>query len=820
MSVIGIDFGNESCFVAVAKAGGIETIANDYSLRATPSCVAFTEKNRILGVAAKNQQVTNMKNTICNFKRLLGRKFNDPHTQNELLMSPNNIEQLPNGGVGFRVNYLGQEHVFSPEQLTAMLFTKLKDTSASALQTQINDCVITVPFYFTNAERKALLDAAQIAGLNVLRLMNETTATALSYGFYRTDLPAENEKARNVIFVDCGHSCIQVSACAFNKSKLKMLAASSEQLGGRDFDYYLAEHFSNEFVTKYKIDPRTNKRAWVRLLAEVEKLKKQMSANNTKLPLGIECFMNDIDVSSTMQRGDFEQMCAGLFKRVEETFKKCLKDSKLSLDDIHSVEVVGGSSRIPAIKQLIEQIFGKPASTTLNQDEAVSRGAALQCAIMSPAVRVREFGVTDIQNYPVKISWDGEGGHGHGEMEVFPAYHAAPFSRLLSLYRREPFNVQISYADPKTLPYPDTYIGHWSIKGVKPNVDNESQEVKIKVRINHNGIVLISSAQMVEKKDTTEQDGEQKASSETIQTEGQNQEGPHSNTGQEPQSPEPMEVQQEDLQQKDKKKKSTTKLVELALDAQTHGYPQTELNKYVEEENRMINNDRQEKERVDARNALEEFVYDMRGRIQESGELYEYVLEEQRESICKELDVIESWLYEEGEDCERQIYKDRLQSLHKETDPIKNRQQEFTQYPGAFEKLGHAIQMARKAVDQYRSGDEKYNHLTETEILNISETADKAEKFFMDAKAKLSNTPRTSDPTVHVADVYHECDTLTTCVRSVLSRPKPKAPTPPPVENNQEQGDKTKQQNGENPEMSNNNKSNNQNAEESKMDVE
>lgn len=535
MSVIGIDFGNESCFVAVAKAGGIETIANDYSLRATPSCVAFAGKNRILGVAAKNQQVTNMKNTICGFKRLLGRKFNDPHIQNELKMSAADVEQLPDGGIGFRVQYLGEEHVFSPEQLTAMLFTKLKDTSAAALQTQINDCVITVPFYYTNAERKALLDAAQIAGLNVLRLMNETSATALSYGFYRTDLPAENEKSRNVIFVDCGHSSIQVSACAFNKSKLKMLAAASDQLGGRDFDHYLAEHISNEFITKYKIDPRTNKRAWVRLCAEVEKCKKYMSANSTKLPIGVECFMNDLDVQTTMQRVDFEQICAGLFKRIEETMNKCLKDSKLSLDDIYAVEIVGGSSRIPAIKTLIEQIFGKTPSTTLNQDEAVSRGAALQCAIMSPAVRVREFGVTDIQNYPVKVSWDGEGGH--GELDVFPAYHPAPFSRMLNLYRREPFTIQISYSDAKNLPYPDPYIGHWVIKGVKPNAENESQEVKVKLRINHNGIVLISSAQMVEKKDASELEAD-KANNEEAQ------DGQTPAAGQVPQSPEPMEVQE------------------------------------------------------------------------------------------------------------------------------------------------------------------------------------------------------------------------------------------------------------------------------------
>lgn len=524
MSVIGIDFGNESCFVAVAKAGGIETIANDYSLRATPSCVAFAGKNRILGVAAKSQQVTNMKNTICGFKRLLGRKFNDPHTQRELTMTANNVEQLPDGGVGFRVNYLDQDYVFSPEQLTAMLFTKLKDTSAAALQTQINDCVITVPFYYTNAERRALLDAASIAGLNVLRLMNETTATALSFGFYRTDLPAENEKPRNVIFVDCGHSAIQVSACAFNKSKLKMLAAACEQIGGRDFDARLAEHFSKEFITKYKIDPRTNKRAWLRLLTEVEKLKKQMSANSTKLPLGIECFMNDIDVSSHMQRADFEVMCADLFKRVEDTMNKCLKDSKLSIEDIHSVEIVGGSSRIPAIKTLIEQIFHKPASTTLNQDEAVSRGAALQCAIMSPAVRVREFTVQDIQNYPVKIVYDGEAGQ--GEVVIFKAYDAVPYSRNLSLYRRDTFNLQLCYSEAQALPYPDPFIGHWVVKGVKPNAENESQEVKVKVRVNHNGIVFVTGAQMTEKKEANADN----SAEEPVQ--------------QEPQSPEPMETQE------------------------------------------------------------------------------------------------------------------------------------------------------------------------------------------------------------------------------------------------------------------------------------
>lgn len=363
---------------------------------------------------------------------------------------------MPDGSIGIRVNYMDEEQLFSPEQITAMLFTKLKFDSGTALQTQIYDCVITVPSYFTNSERKALHDAAGIAGLNCLRLVNETTATALSYGFYKQDLPAPEEKSRNVIFVDFGHSAIQISACAFNKGKLKMLAAASDRVGGRDVDFMLADHISKEFIQRYKIDPRTNKKAFIRLLAEIEKLKKQMSANSTKLPLNIECFMNDIDVQSSLQRCDMEDICKSLFQRIEEVMKRCLRDSKLSLEDIHSVEIVGGSSRIPAAKALIEQIFGKTPSTTLNQDEAVSRGGALQCAILSPAVRVRDFSVTDIQPYSIMITFDNENGQ-RSDMEVFPVNHAVPFSRLLTMSRREPFTVKLYYSDPS--PTLDPFIG-------------------------------------------------------------------------------------------------------------------------------------------------------------------------------------------------------------------------------------------------------------------------------------------------------------------------------------------------------------------------
>lgn len=794
MSVIGIDFGNESCYIAVAKAGGIETIANDYSLRATPSCVAFTGKYRTLGVAAKQQQVTNMKNTICGFKHLLGRKFKDPIVQQELNSIPYRVEERPDGGIGICANYMDEDQSFTPEQITGMLFTKLKTDAATALEAQIYDCVITVPSYFTNAQRKALLDAAGIAGLNCLRLMNETTATALSYGFYKQDLPAPEEKPRNVVFVDFGHSAIQVSVCAFNKGKLKMLAATSDLVGGRDFDAVLANHFSNEFVTKYKIDPRTNKKAYLRLLTEIEKLKKQMSANSTKLPLAIECFMNEIDVASTIQRNEMEELCSSLLQRVESCMKRCLKDSKLALEDIHVVEIVGGSSRIPAVKHLIEQIFGKTPSTQLNQDEAVSRGGALQCAILSPAVRVRDFSVTDIQPYSVMLAFDNENGQ-RTDMEVFPANHAAPFSRLLTMYRREPFAITLYYADPS--PSMDPFIGEWQVKDVKPAASGEAQEVKVKVRINHNGLLLVASAQMVEKKEVQEAEQNGANENEPMQT-ANSPSSSEPNSQENQQNNEPMDTTPVDDDKK--KKKVANKVIELSINARTHGYSQVEFDRFFEMEGKMISNDRQEKERVDARNALEEYVYDIRGKLQEGGILFEYVADDIRNQICNQLDDVENWLYEDGESCEREVYKNRLGELHQKTDPIKARYHEYEGQAQAFNDLGHAIQMAYKSVEQYRSGDPKYDHLTETEILNISEQTEKTQKWFDDARGKLSIVRKIQDPLVKIADIRHEYQTLTTCVNSVLNRPKPKPPTPPPTtktENNQNGGNDQQQSHDE-----------------------
>uniref|UniRef100_A0A8C1TXR4 Heat shock protein 4b n=1 Tax=Cyprinus carpio TaxID=7962 RepID=A0A8C1TXR4_CYPCA len=507
MSVVGFDVGFLSCYVAVARAGGIETAANEYSDRSTPACVSFGPRNRSIGAAAKSQMVTNCKNTVQGFKRFHGRAFSDPFVQNLRSSLVYDLSQMPSGRTGIKVMYMEEEKVFSIEQITAMLLTKLKETAESALKKPVADCVISVPCFYTDAERRSVIDAAQIAGLNCLRLMNETTAVALAYGIYKQDLPAPEEKPRTVVFVDIGHSGYQVSVCAFNKGKLKILATAFDpEMGGKDFDERLVKHFCEEFAVKYKLDVRSKPRALVRLYQECEKLKKLMSANSSDLPLNIECFMNDIDVSSKLNRAQFEEMCADILVRVEPPLRSLLEQAHLKKDDIHAVEIVGGASRMPAIKERINKFFGKEPSTTLNADEAVARGCALQCAILSPAFKVREFSITDVVAFPISLKWNSAAEDGVSDCEVFPKNHASPFSKVLTFYRREPFSLEAYYSCPKELPYPDPTIGQYIIQKVIPQASGESSKVKVKVRVNVHGIFSVSSASLVEVQKSEEEE--------------------------------------------------------------------------------------------------------------------------------------------------------------------------------------------------------------------------------------------------------------------------------------------------------------------------
>ncbi|XP_019958780.2 heat shock 70 kDa protein 4b [Paralichthys olivaceus] len=797
MSVVGFDVGFMSCYVAVARAGGIETVANEYSDRSTPACVSFGPRNRSIGAAAKSQVVTNCKNTVQGFKRFHGRAFSDPYVQRVKNSLVYDIAQMPTGTAGIKVMYMEEEKVFSIEQVTAMLMTKLKETAENALKKPVADCVVSVPCYYTDAERRSVVDAAQIAGLNCLRLMNETTAVALAYGIYKQDLPAPEEKARNVVFVDLGHSGYQTSVCAFNKGKLKVLATACDpELGGKDFDEVLVKHFCEEFGKKYKLDVKSKPRALVRLYQECEKLKKLMSANSSDLPLNIECFMNDIDVSGKLNRGQFEEMCADIFARVEPPLQNLLEHAKLKKEDIYAVEIVGGASRIPALKERISKYFGKELSTTLNADEAVARGCALQCAILSPAFKVREFSITDIVPYPVSLKWHSAAEEGLSDCEVFPKNHAAPFSKVLTFYRREPFSLEAYYNCPNELPYPDPTIGQFLIQKVVPQASGESSKVKVKVRVNIHGIFSVSSASLVElqKSDETEEpmeteqanekDGESKMQTDQDELQGQGdaqketeEKAPRENEEMETTPEEGKGEKKSDQPPQAKKPKVKTKVLDLPIE----NSPQWQLaddmlNLFVENEGKMIMQDKLEKERNDAKNNVEEYVYDMRDKLH--GMLEKFVGESDRDALSLKLEDTETWLYEDGEDQPKQVYIDKLAELKKLGQPIQERYTEAEERPKAFDELGKQIQQYMKFVEAYKMKEEQYDHLDEADVTKVDKLTNDAMIWMNSTMNQQSKQSLTLDPSVKVTDIKAKTKELFSACNPIVTKPKPKVELP------------------------------------------
>ncbi|KAM3837144.1 heat shock protein 105 kDa [Vipera latastei] len=808
MAVVGFDLGSQSCYIAVARAGGIETVANEFSDRCTPSVVSFGSKNRAIGVSAKNQLITHADNTVYNFKRFHGRAYNDSFIQKEKELLSYYVVPMKNGSVGIKVTYMDEEHLFSVEQITAMLLTKLKETAENNLKKPVTDCVISVPSFFTDAERRSLLDAAQVVGLNCLRLMNDMTAVALNYGIYKQDLPDAEEKPRIAVFIDMGHSAFQVSACAFNKGKLKVLGTAFDPfLGGKNFDEKLVDYFCAEIKSKYKLEPKSKIRALLRLYQECEKLKKLMSSNSTDIPLNIECFMNDTDISSKMNRSQFEELCGDLLQRIEIPLRSLMEQIPLKVEDVNAVEIVGGATRMPAVKEKIGKFFGKDVSTTLNADEAVARGCALQCAILSPAFKVREISITDTVTFPISLMWSTETEDGDGIHEVFSRHHAAPFSKVLTFYRKGPFELQAFYSDLSNVPYPEKKIGKYIIQNIAAQNDGEKTKVKVKVRINNHGIFSVSTASMVEQMKMEEnesssieaeiepqsqkpescnkniqQENTEAGSQSQVQTDGQQ-------TSQSPPSPEvPSEENKIPSGEKGNEKKSDqppdakkpkikVKNVELPIEANlVWQLGKDLLNMYIETEGKMIMQDKLEKERNDAKNAVEEYVYDFRDKL--SGPYEKFVCEQDRQNFSVLLSEIEDWLYEEGEDQAKQVYMDKLIELKKFGTPIEIRYQEAEERPKLLEDLGYKLRIYAGITEEYKNKDEKYIHIDESEM-------NKVEKCISDATEWLNNIINIQakqsldqDPVIHVNEIKRKLREIHSLCEPIVNQPKPQVDSP------------------------------------------
>lgn len=322
-------------------------------------------------------------------------------------------------------------------------------------------------------------------------------------------MPESTEAPRHVVFVDVGHSDYSVAVVAFSKGQLTIKSTAYDRhFGGRDFDYALVQHFAEEFKTKYKIDVLSSPKAVFRLTTGCERLKKVLSAN-TEAPINVESLMNDIDATSTLTRESFEKLTDHLLSRVSVPLAEALEKAGLTIDQIDAVELVGGSTRIPAIKERIQQFFGgKVLNFTLNQDEAIARGATFACASLSPVFRVREFAVHDIAAYPIKISWEKEAGNPDEDTElvVFGTANPIPSTKVLTFYRQGAFELEAAYADPASLPKGiNPWIGKYTVKSVEKPASGDLSIVKVKARLNLHGIMNFEGAYCVEEVEKEEE---------------------------------------------------------------------------------------------------------------------------------------------------------------------------------------------------------------------------------------------------------------------------------------------------------------------------
>ncbi|KAM0952255.1 putative Heat shock protein 70 family [Dioscorea sansibarensis] len=720
MSVVGFDVGNDTCIIAAVREGAVDVLINDESKRETPACISFSNKQRLIGSSASSLLYPS--STFSQIKDLV---LSQPRSQH-------------------RLSFLNREITLTPVHLLAMLLSHLKLISERSLGAPVSDCVISVPSFADQLGRRAYLHAAEIAGLKPLRLIHDTTATALGYGIYKTDF--SNGEIR-VVFVDAGHCDTQVSVVAFDSGGSRVLShAADRRLGGRDFDEILFKHFSKQFKDEYQIDVSSNAKASLRLKAECEKVKKVLSAN-AEASMSIECLIDDKDVKGFIKREEFERLASGLLEKVLLQCRNALSDAGVVVDEVQSVELVGSASRIPAITRILSSFFGKEPSRTLNASECVARGCALQCAKLTPVFKVKNYKVCDLLPYSVGFGLDA----GHVSMIFNKALvsKGEPLASIRDLsvsIRRDEFHLHAFYADKNGQPLDASQKISSFFVGPFPTSDGKASVVTVRILLDINGIVTLDSTASLNEDDTTDP-----VSSDTSCSNSYNAEPGHV-----------IEIRTSDKS-------------ESAVDGQIKGRPSkrldipvsmtlyggmnpAELSAAQALEMKLARQDKLVEQTKDRKNELEAYVYEVRNKLLER--YRSFATESEREGISKSLQQTEEWLYDGGGDETESVYSGKLLELKKLVDPVVNRFKDEEARPQAKRELLQCIVDNRLAIES----------LTTYERDAVFNECNKAEQWLRDKSQLQDSLPKNSDPVLWSHEINKMTALLDTlCFISPLS---------------------------------------------------
>ncbi|KAF8310775.1 heat shock protein 70 [Clavulina sp. PMI_390] len=458
--VIGIDLGTTYSCVGIQQKGRVDIIANDQGHRITPSWVSFTEDERLVGDAAKNAFHSNPENTVFDAKRLIGRNYDDGDVKKDMKHWPFKLINQ-SGKPNIQVKHKHELKTFTPEEISAMVLSKMKETAEAYLGKKVTHAVVTVPAYFNDAQRQATKDAGTIAGLNVLRIVNEPTAAAIAYG-----LDKKGGESRIIVY-DLGGGTFDVSLLSIDDGVFEVLATAGDtHLGGEDFDNRVMDHFTKLYKTKTGTDVSSNQRALGKLKREVEKAKRTLSSQmSTKLE--IESFENGNDFSETLTRAKFEEINMDLFRKTLKPVEQVLKDAGVTKSEVDEIVLVGGSTRIPKVQQLLQEYFGKEPSKGINPDEAVAYGAAVQGGILSGQEGLDDIVLVDV--CPLSVGIETTGG---------------VFTKLIP--RNTVYECERSLTK-------DNLLGKFELNGI-PAAPRGVPQIEVTFEIDANGILKVSAA--------------------------------------------------------------------------------------------------------------------------------------------------------------------------------------------------------------------------------------------------------------------------------------------------------------------------------------